>query len=114
MASRAATRRPAPARTAAAASNPLGCTKSRALGARLFSCPQTWEGGLEKRNRHHVHLTDLLATAWETGRRHRNETALVLRVESGRMAREGWEFYRSENGVWHVDAVPLAYLSPVR
>lgn len=66
--------------------------------------------GLKKMNRHHVHLTDNLETAWETGRRHRKETPLVLRIDAAAMT--DFEFYLSENGVWHVDRVPLTFLTP--
>jgi putative RNA 2'-phosphotransferase len=34
----------------------------------------------------------------------------VLVVEAGRMHADGHLFYRSENGVWLTDSVPIQYL----
>jgi putative RNA 2'-phosphotransferase len=70
--------------------------------------PAILEQGLVRRSRQHVHLSPDVATAIRVGRRH--GTAVVLTVESGAMYRDGHHFYRSENGVWLVDAVPAAYL----
>ncbi|MEM9175291.1 MAG: RNA 2'-phosphotransferase [Myxococcota bacterium] len=64
--------------------------------------------GLRKKQRTHVHLSATESIARQVGGR-RGE-AVVLKVESGRMAAEGFAFYRSENGVWLVDRVPRAFL----
>lgn len=64
--------------------------------------------GLLRRSRQYVHLSSDVATATRVGRRHGK--AVVLTVESGAMHRDGYRFYRSENGVWLVDSVPVAYL----
>lgn len=69
-------------------------------------------GGLDRMNRHFVHLSASFEVALETGRRHRRETPLVLAVDAGAMVAAGIEFYRSENGVWLVDSVPVGYLRP--
>lgn len=65
--------------------------------------------GLQRRGRHHVHLSPDAATARVVGAR-RGHPA-VLAVAARRMAADGWRFYRSTNGVWLVDEVPPAYLS---
>lgn len=64
--------------------------------------------GLRKMRRHHVHLSADVATAINVGRRHGRP--VVFEVAAGRMHADGFAFYRSENGVWLVDAVPLRYL----
>lgn len=65
--------------------------------------------GLQKRQRHHVHLSADAQTAVAVGQRHGRP--VVLTVQAGRMAADGYLFYRSANGVWLTDAVPPAYLS---
>ncbi len=67
--------------------------------------------GLHRGQRHHVHLSGDVATAVEVGRRHRNATVAVLVIDSGAMARAGYEFYRSANGVWLIDHVPARYIA---
>lgn len=64
--------------------------------------------GLVRRSRQYVHLSTDSATALQVGRRH--GTAVVLLIESGRMYHDGHHFYRTENGVWLVAAVPVTYL----
>lgn len=65
--------------------------------------------GLTARGRHHVHLSADVATARAVGGR--RGRPVVLEVDSGRMARKGLAFYRSDNGVWLTDAVPPRYLN---
>jgi putative RNA 2'-phosphotransferase len=65
-------------------------------------------GGLQKRKRHHVHLSADLATAVKVGRRHGAPKVFV--VKAGEMHSDGYSFYLSENGVWLVDEVPPRYL----
>ena len=76
-------------------------TASRFLAAILAT-------GLDKRQRHHVHLTHDLATAQAVGRRY--GTLVVLDIDAARMRADGHAFYRSANGVWLVEHVPPAYL----
>jgi putative RNA 2'-phosphotransferase len=64
--------------------------------------------GLEKRSRHHVHLSDNTATARAVGTRHGKP--IVLTVLADTMDQAGFVFYRSENGVWLTDHVPPEYL----
>jgi putative RNA 2'-phosphotransferase len=66
------------------------------------------ERGLLKGERHHVHLSADAATAAKVGARH--GAPHVIGVESGRMHADGYEFYRSANGVWLTEHVPAAYL----
>jgi putative RNA 2'-phosphotransferase len=64
--------------------------------------------GLDRRGRHHVHLSPDVATATRVGGR--RGRPVVLAVDAARMAAEGHAFYRSVNGVWLTDAVPPGYL----
>ena len=66
------------------------------------------EKGLEKRARHHVHLSAEIATATNVGARHGKP--VVLNIRAGDMHRAGHAFFRSTNGVWLVDAVPLKFI----
>ncbi len=66
------------------------------------------ESGLEKRSRHHVHLSPDRATAIQVGKRHGKP--IVLTVLAGEMHRDGHEFFESDNGVWLTDHVPVRYL----
>jgi len=65
--------------------------------------------GLEKRARHHVHLSDRTETAAAVGSRHGK--LVVLEVAAGVMHREGIAFFRTTNGVWLTDHVPTRYLT---
>lgn len=63
--------------------------------------------GLIPKNRQFVHLSLDFGTAVKVGRRHGK--AVVLRIDAGKMHRDGFRFYLSENGIWLVSAVPEAY-----
>ncbi len=76
----------------------------------------TWQGavaaitraGLLKMNRHHVHLSEDIATATVVGSR--RGRPVVFAVDAAAMHRAGYTFYRSANGVWLVDSVPPEFL----
>ena len=67
------------------------------------------ESGLQKMSRHHVHLTTDLNMAFKVGGR-RGESVL-LAIDTLAMIADGYSFYRTENDVWLVDAVPPKYLT---
>ncbi len=67
------------------------------------------EQGLHKGRRHHVHLSRDLETALKVGARHGKP--LIFRVDALKMNADGFEFFRSDNGVWLVEEVPPQYLS---
>lgn len=75
------------------------------VGAALASIRQL---GLEKRARHHVHLSADRQTAMKVGGRRGVPVLLVVRAAE--MAAAGHVFYCSANGVWLTDAVPPEYL----
>ncbi|HJT34675.1 MAG TPA: RNA 2'-phosphotransferase [Pirellulales bacterium] len=64
--------------------------------------------GLKKMNRHDVHLSQDVETATKVGARRGKPVILV--IESGRMAADGYKFRRSANGVWLTDHVPPHYV----
>jgi putative RNA 2'-phosphotransferase len=64
--------------------------------------------GLRAMNRHHVHLSPDTRTASRVGAR--RGPAVLLTVRAQQMHAAGHLFYRSENGVWLVDAVPTEFL----
>lgn len=64
--------------------------------------------GLQKRARHHVHLSADLPTAAKVGSR--RGKPVIVTVRAAEMAAAGYLFYRSENGVWLTDHVPPKFL----
>ncbi len=64
--------------------------------------------GLERRSRHHVHLTANVATGEAVGRRYGKP--VILRVAAGVMAAQGHAFFVSANDVWLVEAVPAEFI----
>ena len=64
--------------------------------------------GLNKGQRHHVHLSPDAQTAAKVGQR--RGRPVVLTIRSGEMHRQGHVFYRSANGVWLVDHVPVQFI----
>ena len=69
------------------------------------------EHGILKRNREYVHLSPDAATASKVGSRH--GPPVIIRIRAGEMHGQGAEFYRSENGVWLTEFVPISYGSIV-
>lgn len=64
--------------------------------------------GLKPGRRNYVHLSLDAQTAREVGSRHGRP--VIYRVRSGKMYRDGLLFYRSVNGVWMTERVPMEYL----
>jgi putative RNA 2'-phosphotransferase len=71
--------------------------------------PSISASGLVKGKRHHVHLSATRELAVVVGKR-RGEP-YVLQVDTRGMVAAGLVFYRSENGVWLTDHVPVRFLS---
>lgn len=68
--------------------------------------------GLIPKNRLYVHLSGDVETAENVGKRH--GAPVIYRVHSGRMYRDGYEFFLSRNGVWLTKRVPVEYLEKVQ
>ena len=66
------------------------------------------ETGLQKRNRHHVHLSLEKATATDVGGRHGKP--IILTIQAQLMHQNGYEFFVSENGVWLTDQIPVEFI----
>lgn len=66
------------------------------------------ETGLIPKARLYVHLSKDIDTAVNVGSRHGNP--VVYRVNSGKMAEDGFKFYLSANNVWLTDRVPAKYI----
>ena len=64
--------------------------------------------GLVSRGRLYVHLSADPETARKVGLRHGR--VVLYQVRTGDMARDGFRFYRSVNGVWLTHYVPVNYL----
>lgn len=66
------------------------------------------EQGLRRMERHHVHLSAETSVTVQVGARHGRP--VLLTVRAGEMHRAGHVFYRSANGVWLVDQVPVIFI----
>ncbi len=64
--------------------------------------------GLLPKSRLYVHLSRDEETALKVGQRHGKPVLYIVR--SGEMARDGYKFYLSKNGVWLTKEVPVKYL----
>lgn len=77
-------------------------------GTPLSAVDSIMKTGINKMNRHHVHLSPDLETAKKVGsRRGKFE---VLQIEAMRMRADGYKIYISDNGVYLVDDVPVKYI----
>lgn len=70
--------------------------------------PSIRSQGLKPGTRRHVHLSPDRETATRVGSR-RGEPVILV-IDAARMAADGYDFYRSSNGVWLTDSVPVKYL----
>lgn len=67
--------------------------------------------GLQKQQRHHVHLSTDTGTAKAVGSRHGQP--IVFAVDAKAMAAAGLKFYVSDNGVWLTGEVPPIFLAKI-
>ena len=65
--------------------------------------------GLKPMSRLYVHLSKDVPTAVKVGLRHGKP--VVLRVDTEKMAQDGYLFRRAANGVWLTETVPPQYLT---
>ena len=64
--------------------------------------------GLKPLSRQWVHISPDYKTAWSVGSRHGKP--IVLQIAAKRFTADGYELYRSTNGVWQAKEVPPQYL----
>jgi putative RNA 2'-phosphotransferase len=65
--------------------------------------------GLQKRSRQHVHLSADVQTATRVGAR--RGRPLILQIAAAEMYSAGFQFFRSNNGVWLTVEVPPQYIT---
>ena len=70
--------------------------------------PAIQREGIRKMSRQYVHLSGDFETAMAVGRRH--GIPVVITIDAQAMSRDGVTFYRSENGVWLCEHVPVRYI----
>jgi putative RNA 2'-phosphotransferase len=64
--------------------------------------------GLQKMQRHAVHLSSEIKTTFQVGGRHGEP--VPLKIRAGDMHRAGFVFHCSANGVWLIDHVPPQFI----
>lgn len=64
--------------------------------------------GLQKMQRHHVHLIADKTTATKVAER--RGKPIILQIKADEMFAAGYKFYLSANGVWLIDHVPPFYI----
>lgn len=69
-------------------------------------------GGISKMQRHAVHLQARKEPAWKSAKRWK-QNPVILVIDSSKMARDGYVFGVSENGIWCTDNVPTEYIVDV-
>jgi putative RNA 2'-phosphotransferase len=77
-------------------------------GTATKSVDSILKAGLEKRQRHHVHLSADVETAKNVGMRYGKP--VIFEVSALQMHGDKFEFFLSQNGVWLTDHVPVRYL----
>lgn len=60
-------------------------------------------------SRQYVHISSDIDTAVQTGKRHGKPVVLVIRAKD--FVGDGHSLYRSANGVWLADSVPVEYFT---
>lgn len=68
-----------------------------------------FQSGLDKRRRHHVHLSSDIATAINVGKRRGNP--ILLEINAAQMHADNFLFFLSENDVWLTEKVPVKYIN---
>jgi putative RNA 2'-phosphotransferase len=64
--------------------------------------------GIQKKGRHHVHLSADIKTAVDVGKRHGKP--VVFEISAQNMQKQDFLFYISENKVWLTDIVPAEFI----
>ena len=68
--------------------------------------------GLISKSRLYVHLSGDPRTAEKVGKRHGKP--VIYRVKSGEMQKAGYRFFRSVNGIWLTEEVPVSFLEKMQ
>ncbi len=78
-------------------------------GTPISSLDSILKTGLQKRRRHHDHMSTDRQLMLEVDRS--RGTQLLNHIKSGQMQTDGYDFYVTGNNVWLTDHVPPEYLS---
>jgi len=68
-------------------------------------------GGIRKMNRNHCNLSETVDTAKKVGSRHGKPVVLEILVR--KLTDDGHKVYKSENGVYLMDYIPIGYFRKV-
>lgn len=71
--------------------------------------PNILKEGLLPQKRIHVHLSESIQTASQVGKRHGE--LVVLEIEAQDLYAKGHKFYKSANGVWLTNRIPVEYVT---
>ncbi len=71
--------------------------------------PSILEEGLVPKSRLYVHLSADTTTAMNVGKRHGKP--VIFKIDTQTMAKDGFDFFLSVNGVWLTKCVPAQFLS---
>lgn len=66
------------------------------------------KNGIKSQSRQYVHLTEDPDLAIKTGTRHGQ--AILLAIDSNSMFSDGYDFYKTNNGMWLTSEVPVQYI----
>ena len=81
-------------------------------GTNTAAADQIYQSGsISKCKRHAVHMQADIEKAWQSARRWKGKTPVVLEIDSAAMHRDGIRFFVSDNGVWLTEEVPIKYIS---
>jgi len=80
-------------------------------GTADYSVGSIMKDKLVSKTRTHVHLSKDIETAYSVGERH--GTPVILQIDGSQMAKDGFDFYESKNGVVLIDEVPSKYIKPL-
>lgn len=80
-------------------------------GTTMIAYRTIWSEGLNKMERHHVHMTDVESKAVLSALRWKSDNPWLIHIDAKAMAEAGLKFYRSDNGVWLTEHVPSKYLT---
>ena len=70
-------------------------------------------GYIDKMHRHDVHLQESEDKAWQSARRWKHKTPILLEIDAKRMYEDAYQFGITDNGVWCIKSVPIDYINRV-
>lgn len=77
-------------------------------GTSINSVAKIAKIGLRRMERNFVHLAETIESAIEVGKRHGKP--FVVEVNSEQLAKDGWGFYKTGEGIWLTNDIPVKYL----